>query len=585
MAGALRETEAPVFRRPHSGASAAQSAPATHRRSSATIATTTRPPVGRIVIRPPTRKIIFDRAFSFSTLNPGPSTLDPPSSHTADVAVVGSGFGGCLTALILQRIGRRVVVIDNAVHPRFAIGESSTPIADVVLHDLATRYDLPRLKPLCRFGAWCQAYPGVARGLKRGFSYFRHEAGAPFRPDAEHRNELLVTASASDAVSDTHWFRADVDAFLAGEVCAAGIPLLEGVELTEIVTDGPGWVLRGLVPNAGDGVQLRARFVVDASGAAGVIPRALGVESSAAGVSTDSRALFSHFRNVGLWEARYRQSGGDTGDHPFACDAAAVHHVFDDGWMWQLRFDNGVTSAGFVFDARKHPLDESISPEDEWLRQWERLPSLAAQFANAEIVDPPGRLIRTSRLQRRAKRIVGENWALLPHTAGFIDPLHSTGIAHTLCGVERLTEILNRAWDRDALSSQLREYERTLFAELDLIDGLVAGCYASLGDHRLFAAFCMLYFAAATTCEQRRTQSGNADSSGYLLGDEAGFCAIVDRLGNDVRELAGRPASELEIAAFESRLAEAITPYNTVGLCDATAHNMYRHTAAVKGPG
>jgi FADH2 O2-dependent halogenase len=27
-------------------------------------------------------------------------------------------------------------------------------------------------------------------------------------------------------------------------------------------------------------------------------------------------------------------------------DDAALHHVFDGGWVWVLRFNNGITSAG-----------------------------------------------------------------------------------------------------------------------------------------------------------------------------------------------------------------------------------------------
>ena len=132
-----------------------------------------------------------------------------------DVAVLGSGFGGSLMALVLQRIGLEPIVIDKATHPRFAIGESSTPTANMILADLAERYDLPRLDPLAKYGPWTQAYPDVGVGRKRGFSYFRHQMGQPFTPDPDHGNELLVAASSDSFLSDTHWLRADVDAFLA----------------------------------------------------------------------------------------------------------------------------------------------------------------------------------------------------------------------------------------------------------------------------------------------------------------------------------------------------------------------------------
>ena len=71
-----------------------------------------------------------------------------------DVAVIGAGFGGSLTALLLQRVGLKPALIERGSHPRFALGESSTPLADFVLTQLAERYDLPRIKPLANYGAW-----------------------------------------------------------------------------------------------------------------------------------------------------------------------------------------------------------------------------------------------------------------------------------------------------------------------------------------------------------------------------------------------------------------------------------------------
>ncbi|MBT7502886.1 MAG: FAD-dependent oxidoreductase, partial [Gemmatimonadales bacterium] len=57
-----------------------------------------------------------------------------------DVAVIGGGFGGTLVAMCLADQGRDVVVIERETHPRFATGESSTPLANWVLRDLANRY-------------------------------------------------------------------------------------------------------------------------------------------------------------------------------------------------------------------------------------------------------------------------------------------------------------------------------------------------------------------------------------------------------------------------------------------------------------
>ena len=102
----------------------------------------------------------------------------------ADIAVIGAGFSGSLIAMLLQRMGLRPVLVDRGSHPRFAVGESSTPVANLILEGLAHRYDLPRIAPLANYASWKRTYPEIVCGLKRGFSYFHHEFGqnATFQP-------------------------------------------------------------------------------------------------------------------------------------------------------------------------------------------------------------------------------------------------------------------------------------------------------------------------------------------------------------------------------------------------------------------
>ena len=60
-----------------------------------------------------------------------------PRIVDVDVAIVGSGFAGSLTASCLARRGWRVALVERGRHPRFAIGESSTPLANLLLEELA----------------------------------------------------------------------------------------------------------------------------------------------------------------------------------------------------------------------------------------------------------------------------------------------------------------------------------------------------------------------------------------------------------------------------------------------------------------
>src|SRR5665647_522017 len=51
------------------------------------------------------------------------------SSTQYDILVAGAGFAGSLTALILHNLGFKVCLLEKGQHPRFTIGESSTPVA------------------------------------------------------------------------------------------------------------------------------------------------------------------------------------------------------------------------------------------------------------------------------------------------------------------------------------------------------------------------------------------------------------------------------------------------------------------------
>ncbi len=70
-----------------------------------------------------------------------------------DLLVIGSGFGGSLTALIARRLGLSVLLIEKGTHPRFAIGESSSPLANLLLEELCDRYGLDRIRPLTAWGS------------------------------------------------------------------------------------------------------------------------------------------------------------------------------------------------------------------------------------------------------------------------------------------------------------------------------------------------------------------------------------------------------------------------------------------------
>src|SRR6266550_3336620 len=248
-----------------------------------------------------------------------------------DIAVVGSGFGGSLLAMIARRLGRSVILLERGRHPRFAIGESSTPLANLLLEELARRYDLPRLLPLVKWGSWQKTYPQIACGLKRGFTFYHHQFEKPFLNDSERRDQLLVAASPRDEFADTHWYRADFDHFLVREAQALGVGYLDQMKLEAVAFNGQSVALDG--ERGGKRVSVRARFIVDASGPRGFLHRALRLPEAPFERFPLTQALYSHFTGVKRWE--HLNAGSLTPNAaeqpPYPVDDAAVHHVFASG--------------------------------------------------------------------------------------------------------------------------------------------------------------------------------------------------------------------------------------------------------------
>jgi len=207
---------------------------------------------------------------------------------------------------------------------------------------------------------------------------------------------------------------------------------------------------------------------------------------------------------------------------PFPVDDAAVHHVFDGGWIWVLRFNNGITSAGASLTASLANEIRAHEGAAAWRRLLEKLPTLRAHFARAT---PITKVFHYKQLAFRAPRAGGKLWAMLPSAAGFVDPLFSTGFVLTLLGVFRLGTL----FESDALDEEaLANYENATFAELDQAGELVTAAIRNFTDFPKFAEVARIYFAAAIWTETLRRLGRRAP--GFLLADDLEFSDMVRRL-------------------------------------------------------
>jgi FADH2 O2-dependent halogenase len=496
-----------------------------------------------------------------------------------DAVILGSGFSGSLLAWILAAAGRSVLVLDRQQHPRFAIGESSTPTADFLLAHLADRWNLPRLAPLACWGTWKQSYPDVLGGKKRGFSYYQHLPGKIFQEDSRHQHSLLVAASCEDHWSDTHWLRSSVDHFLAQQAAAAGVSILERHEIVQCDWDPTcqRWhvACRQLDHPSRHLQSIQTPWVIDASGAGAALAPWVNNERNDAWMRTRTRAIFGHFTGV----ADFHPTASN--DDPFAGDDAAQHHLLDSGWFWMLRMERGITSVGLVEPCENQtPIP---SPEDHFQKRLADFPTIARLMSHATCIAPTTGMGQTSgRMSRCMAKASGPGWFSLPLAFGFVDPLHSSGIAHALSGVARVAEAL--LGDSKELPNRIARYNQELRREVEWIDLLVACCYEAQPSFERFQAAASLYFVAAIAFEQQLARDPARWPIGFLQSDDVPLKQVATEIYNSLRE--SKRTTDFNdrkrVTAWVSEVAKKIKPWDPVGLLDPKHLNRIAHSSAPK---
>ena len=512
--------------------------------------------------------------------------MDEPS---CDVCVVGGNYAGSLISWILAKQGLAVVQLHAGTHPRFAIGESTTPVANIVLRHLAARHGLPELAALSRYGT-AKDIPGVTVGPKRGFSYFYHHEGREFFPGENHANELLVTANSDLHHADTHWHRASVDQWFWDRAGSAGVVQHQNVWLFPVpspsklpTAQDKSWTLRGIHDDRSDDREFRctARVLIDAGGQA---PLFQAMTDQTERMKTVTTATYAHLRGVRRWADVMDQLGHDRGDHPFPCDQSAMHHVTADGWLWVLRLDDDLTSVGLVrqgtsTDANPTPLADDGLPLD-WQPTLDAHPSLRRLLAGAEIVAPAGGPQRIGRVQRQWSLPDVPRTAFAPGAYLSVDPLHSTGIAASLVWVARTTDLFARHWnDRDFAVRLDRRgvWKRT---SSDTVDSVVSLAYRTMEHFGRFTASAMLYFALATSYERLllRSLAGPQNEPPDFLD-----LSDIRRYGHELYEA---PTAYIDwdpdglTTGYPAAVEKAVAPLDHVGLFRPDVPNMHRHTAA-----
>lgn len=439
-----------------------------------------------------------------------PETAAAPAA--VDVVVLGSGIGGSTVAAILARQGVSVAVVDGAVHPRFALGESTIGETTFLLRQLAARWDVPELAQVST-GAGLAEHVSDRCGKKTNFGFVYQ------REHLEHETYEVTQCNVTHGPfgPESHLMRGDVDEYLFHAALKHGVIGREGVRVDEVDLREDGVGVR-----LADGEVFEARYVIDATGRFSVLANQLGLREEPCRFDTHSRTIFTHMRGVKRYDDVDAPSGQPTPWHE-----GTLHHLFDGGWMWVIPFDNregsasDLVSVGLSFDTRSNPKREGVTPQQEWDGFMERFPSVARQFDEAT---PAFDWVSTGRTQFSSSTTVGDRWILMSHAAGAVDALFSRGMANTMAVIEAFVPRFLAALADDDLSAERFAYVDVLNqALLDNTDRLVAGSYISFRDFDLWRAWSKMWFLAWNLGVMRIAGS-------YYRYLETGDTAELDRL-------------------------------------------------------
>jgi flavin-dependent dehydrogenase len=379
-----------------------------------------------------------------------------------DVTILGGGLAGLTLALQLrQRFpDLEIAVLERRRHPvpeaAHKVGESSVEIAahyfDTVL-GLGEHLKQRQLK-------------------KFGFRFFFSEG----RRDIDAVLEL--GASRYLATPSYQIDRGIFENFLGRHARDAGVTFLDGttVRSVELGQGGAEHRLRG----ERDGVSLdvESRWLVDASGRAGILKGRLGLAED------NGHALQSAWFRIG---ARIDVNEWSSDPAWLArCNPPdrwlSTNHLVGEGyWVWLIPLASGSHSVGIVADPRIHPLQRmnSLSRALDWIREFQ--PRLA------EDLEPKLDLVQDFIFLKRVsygcrKVFSGDRWALTGESGVFLDPYYSQGSDFIAIANTYITELVARDRAGHPVEAHARIYEQFFMSFYESTLSLFRDQYRIFGD-------------------------------------------------------------------------------------------------------
>lgn len=393
---------------------------------------------------------------------------DTAADTATDVVILGGGLAGLSLAIQLKRRDPDidVVVLERHRHPvreaAFKVGESTVEIAaHYFANVLGLREHLDR-----------------EQIRKFGFRFFFSDG----RDDIDQCTEIGV----STLLPTPSWQidRGRFENFLGEQARSLGVDFRDGTTVREIDLHGDGDAPHRVQFARGDeSAWLQARWLVDASGRAGLVKRQRGLAEAN-----------DHVIHAAWWRVDGRIDPNDWSadqDWRARCEPPdrwrSTSHLCGPGyWLWLIPLASGAHSLGIVCDAAMHPL-ETINSHDKamaWLA--EHQPRVAQTLAGDAHALQDFAFLR--HVSYGCKQVFSaQRWALTGEAGLFLDPFYSPGSDFIAIGNGYICDLIDHDRAGRPFAARADLYQQLYLSFYETTLSLFQDQYPLFGDAQVLS--------------------------------------------------------------------------------------------------
>lgn len=352
-----------------------------------------------------------------------------------DILIIGAGSSGSVvSALLNKHKDLKILVVEKELFPRFVIGESLLPFCMQMLEEA-----------------------GFLEAVKaHGFQF---KNGAAFSYKDEYRYFDFCDKSSAGYGTTFQVQRGDFDKLLIDEAIKQGVEVKfqTCVEDVKFQADFALVSLKDLKENKN--FELKAKFIIDASGYGRVLPRIMDLETPSNLAAR--KAYFTHIED-NISEVLYDRKKILITTHP----------EMKEVWFWLIPFSNGRCSLGVVGEPKF--VDIQGLDELETLKTHTFKAPLLKRLLKDAKFDTPVRSIHS--YSKDVKTLFGERFLLLGNASEFLDPVFSSGVSIAMYSAHLAAKLAPRILKGEKLD--LNElYAKPLMLGINTFRTYVEGWY------------------------------------------------------------------------------------------------------------